>query len=437
MPKQIPATSAGWTAWANALEEKSPARFRAFILAVAVVLMVAHYTIDEIAYHPETSLWQAWTFWSGAWIYAAWPFVNWLAWRLVSAGRLKTAKPILIMTAVLSAGSILALCLPNILGSIEIMHLHRFDPPIEKWHWFAFRFYWRFWTAVVLVIGNLVLLWRWRRAAAESTELRAEARVVPDREGAIGSTRGACAPRASVSRSSMILKILAVTSATVACGVTALHLFLPRVPANEDVVDIARNYLIEARLRNDFDYLIQHSFSPGRPLAPWLMHLELADLQRHQFYPNLDDATFREYVLSPETAVLPLPEVNWRRTLWENFCPRIRHETDPIEAAQIVVRFLRERVGIDPSYDYRVGVETIWTEQMTDDAGFERIYVATLRSVGIAARLNDAGQAELLEGNQWQVAPRVLVSSLEDKKFPGPKHGLVNFRNWAGDDWPQ
>jgi hypothetical protein len=182
-------------------------------------------------------------------------------------------------------------------------------------------------------------------------------------------------------------------------------------------------------LKSDFDYLLQQSLADNRPLAPLLAHLELADLQRRQFYPKLDDETFRAYVLSPEIARLPLAEVDWRRALWEHFYPRIRREADPMSAAQIVVRSLRERVGIDPSYRYQVGVETIWTQQLTDEAGFERIYVAALRSVGIAARLNDAGQAELLHGNQWQPAPRLLIGSFEDKEFPVPRGGLVHFRN--------
>ncbi|MCC6819121.1 MAG: hypothetical protein IT579_00170, partial [Verrucomicrobia subdivision 3 bacterium] len=76
-----------------------------------------------------------------------------------------------------------------------------------------------------------------------------------------------------------------------------------------------------------------------------------------------------------------------------------------------VVRYLRERVGIDPAYSYRVGVETIWTQQMTDEIGFERIYVAALRSVGIAARLNAGQRAELWAGNNWHEAPRPIVTS--------------------------
>jgi len=448
MLNRFPKTRAEWSAWAKEAEQKSPARFRFVVLALAAILMVAHYTIDELGYHPEVSLWKARAYWSGAWMYAAAPFGIWLAWRLVARASRpfeskhtgetpvpllkKILKPILVMAVVLCASSALAYCVPNMLRSIEAMHLVRFDPTIEKWHWSTFRFYWRSWTPVVVVIGNLVLLWRWRAIVARSHE-KAESGNSQSLLTSAATLHG----RGKQPSKSVILKLLAIISAMAACGVTAFHWVLPRVPANQDAVELARNFLIAAPLRNDFDYLIQHSFSKGQSLAPLLTHLELANLQRQQFYSNLDDATFRAYVLSPEIAPLPLEEGNWRRILWENVYPRIRRESDPSEAAQIVVRFLRERVGIDSSYHYRVGVETIWTQQMTDEAGFERIYVAALRSVGIAARLDDGGQAELLEGNQWQPAPRVPISTFEEKKFPVPRNGLVNFRNWAGDAWQQ
>ncbi len=226
-----------------------------------------------------------------------------------------------------------------------------------------------------------------------------------------------------------MLTFAAITGVTAACGVTAFYFLLPRVPANAAVVDIARTFLVEARLKNDFDYLVQHSLSAGQPLAPLLVHLDLADRQRHQYYADLEDSIFRDDVLSPEIDPLPLPEAAWRHTLWDHFYPQVRQETDPLKAAQIVVRSLRERVGIDPDYNYRVGVETIWTEQMTDETGFERIYVAALRSIGIAARLDAAGKVELLENAQWRAAPRPEISLFEDKPVTVPKGGLVNFSN--------
>jgi hypothetical protein len=57
------------------------------------------------------------------------------------------------------------------------------------------------------------------------------------------------------------------------------------------------------------------------------------------------------------------------------------------------------------------GIESIWKHQITDANGFETIYVAALRSVGVGVRLKAAGQAELWTGDKWQNAPRPLASS--------------------------
>src|SRR2546430_2024876 len=196
MPKRIPRTRAEWTAWATGVEVKSPARFRFCVLALAAVLMTAHCAINELGYYPEKSLWKAGAFWSGAWIYAAAPFVIWSVWNLISIGRLKTLKPILVMATLLCTGSALAFCVPDMLRSVESLHLHRFDPSIEEWHWFTFRFYWRYWTPLVLTAGNLVLLQRWM--------------------GMTSFSRCADHKPSTGHRCDVLLKILAVTSATAA-----------------------------------------------------------------------------------------------------------------------------------------------------------------------------------------------------------------------------
>lgn len=58
-----------------------------------------------------------------------------------------------------------------------------------------------------------------------------------------------------------------------------------------------------------------------------------------------------------------------------------------------------------------VEVETAWRRQMTNAKGFERIYVAALRSVGVPARLNPQGRAEFWTPTGWQSAPRPLIES--------------------------
>jgi hypothetical protein len=53
-----------------------------------------------------------------------------------------------------------------------------------------------------------------------------------------------------------------------------------------------------------------------------------------------------------------------------------------------VARQLRERVIISTSADLSASIPNNWQRQSATAFGFDRIYVAALRSVGIPARLN-------------------------------------------------
>ena len=53
----------------------------------------------------------------------------------------------------------------------------------------------------------------------------------------------------------------------------------------------------------------------------------------------------------------------------------------------------------------------VWLRQITDDAGFEIIYVAALCSVGVPSQLNSQHQAEFWAGTKWDNAPRASVVS--------------------------
>ena len=75
------------------------------------------------------------------------------------------------------------------------------------------------------------------------------------------------------------------------------------------------------------------------------------------------------------------------------------------EAVAIVVRHLRERVTISELPDLPREVPAIWLRQITDKSGFEIIYVAALRSVGIPARLGPDGRAEFWNADKWTTAP--------------------------------
>ena len=149
----------------------------------------------------------------------------------------------------------------------------------------------------------------------------------------------------------------------------------------------------------------------GRKLHVLLTHVELANYNRELINWQLNEDRYRDYVLTPVITGQLSEKFNWRRPLWEEFYPRIRHESSPEDAATIVVRHLRERVTVADLPNLSHDVPTIWLKQITDEAGFEIIYVATLRSVGVPARLNTYGRVELFDDGKWQPAPQPVVMS--------------------------
>ncbi len=342
-------------AWWHQAQQRSPRLFTAGVLMAAVALAIAHYTFGDWVIYPKATLWKERAFWAAFPAVACLPLLHWVAWTMVSLGRIKPAPVILAATA--------ALCLGDLAWHLVWLNIEAVDleykPILDYWDW------WGYWMPGVLLAGNLFLARRWWQAfrPAKSREAR------------------------TYTRPELILRGAAVFLGWCAAVLTAIHLVTPRMTVDDFALSIADAFLVQEEWKKDFDFVVRH------------------------FYPDLDEPVYQQFVLSPVVDRLPLSELDWRRTLWENFYPRVRNEHDPAQAAQTVVRFLRERVGIDPAYRYRVGVETIWTQQMTDETGFERIYVAVLRSVGIAARLNEGQRAELWAGNTWHEAPRPVVAS--------------------------
>jgi len=208
-----------------------------------------------------------------------------------------------------------------------------------------------------------------------------------------------------------VLRWVACGLALLAIGETALHLVTPQLNVSGTTLRLAQKYLVPPKQQADFACLSSNSIFQGKPLKFLLQQVELANYNRELVNWSLDDQIYRDFVLSPVIDDNSSGELNWRRPLWENFYPRIRHETDMMSAAQIVVRFLRERVTIVPRPLEYTGIRTGWNRGFTDAAGFERLYVAALRSAGIPAKLDVSGKAEIWSENKWMTAPRLLVSS--------------------------
>ena len=240
----------------------------------------------------------------------------------------------------------------------------------------------------------------------------------------------------------------------------------PFLPLSRATLAIARHWLVPPNAVGDLDFLAGGAHGVTRPtfwngcmLRVLVQHASLANYNRQLVNWAVDDKIYRECVLwpdvykespqstvhSPQSTNLPGQEtgvpmrvgnLNWRRELWEYFYPPVRHENDPMAAAEIVVKFLRERITVDspksdvqdqkftnaPSQEtgalmqqIRTGgtpvplsltIEEMWKKRRADVRGFEALKAAAFRSVGIPARLNEGGKAEVFADGKWEAAPR-------------------------------
>jgi predicted esterase len=190
---------------------------------------------------------------------------------------------------------------------------------------------------------------------------------------------------------------------------TAVHLVTPHFAVSYTTLSITRRVLALSKERVDLEYLIAQPIWHGQKLNTLLSHVELAGYNRELINWQVDEKNYQDFVLSPVITGDDDEKLNWRRPLWEEFYPRIRHVSSPEDAAKIVVCHLRERVTIANQSNLPRDVPTVWLKQITDKPGFEIIYVAALRSVGVPARLDSNGRTEFLAGNKWQAAPEPSV----------------------------
>jgi hypothetical protein len=359
--------------------------FTILLLGASALLVAEHYTFGEWIFHPKVALWRESAFWWDCWKLVSWPVGFWLFWMVASLGKIRSAPVILVAAGIIGLGDWVWYSVAEYLRDRGV----GISP--DYWDW------WTSWAQAVAIGGNIILAIRWFRLFRHRSIQPAGKEIAPQRWFWL---------KAGIKSAVLLLAYGALLLALV-------HVGLPQVKVNEWSLAGAREWLVRGELKEDFDFLAVNGGSDWHRyrLAALLQNVELSDLQRRQFYANLDKPTYQNYILSPEIDVLPLPELSWRRTLWEYFYPRVRHLNAPGAAAQIVVRLLRERVEIEPTSGSDVGVETIWREGVTDEKGFDRIYVAALRAVGIAARLDGKARAEIWNGTNWEPAPRPLITS--------------------------
>jgi hypothetical protein len=345
-------------------------------LVGAVLLALGHYAFGEWVFHPGLAVWWEGLFWADMPWAAAVPALIWLGWLGITLGSKDVARAEFLMFATLLVGDWVCFLVWRH-GPVFGVRLSR-----DYWYW------WTYWLPVVVVIGNGVVAREWW------LEVRRPG-LTRDKRELTWTQAGLRAAALAVGAGAVLLVLV--------------RLVLPQMPMNDFTLDAASDLLVREEWRSDFEFVVQSGPWRGRRVGALLDHVELANRQRSRFYQGLDATAFQQWILSPVVDTTPVAELDWRRTLWETFSTEVRQEHEPGKGARVVVRRLRERVGISAAYPYRVGVETIWTQGMTDEAGFERIYVAALRSVGIAARLGERRQAELLADGKWRLAPRPLL----------------------------
>ncbi|HEX5221416.1 MAG TPA: O-antigen ligase family protein [Verrucomicrobiae bacterium] len=210
----------------------------------------------------------------------------------------------------------------------------------------------------------------------------------------------------SAGRAQVILSWLAGVVAVLAIGQTVVHQGVPQLAVSQKTLSIARHWLVPARERADFEFLAAKPIWPGKPLKVLLQHAHLANYNRELVNWKVEDAVYRTFVLPPEIDPAFDGDLNWRRSLWEYFYPRIRKETSLAAAAETVERQSRERVKIVSMEDAPKTIPEMWQRELASQQGFETICVAAWRSVGIPARLSASGQAEFWSGDEWKSASR-------------------------------
>ena len=201
------------------------------------------------------------------------------------------------------------------------------------------------------------------------------------------------------------LRRLALVLVVTAFLQTAVYLGTPFLVVNDETLAVARNCLISPKEIDDFNFLSTNSIWCGKKLNNILVNVDLANYNRQLVNWKLDNQLYREYVLTPMIQQGRDGKLNWRRELWENIYPHIRKENNPSNAAQIVEQQLRSSLAMVEKGP--LTIEEMWQRHTADAKGFEAIFVASLRSVGVPARLGKDGRAEYFNGEEWRSSPSV------------------------------
>lgn len=185
---------------------------------------------------------------------------------------------------------------------------------------------------------------------------------------------------------------------------SACHPGLRQGPADPRTAAWVQRLCVQERDREDFEWLLRRGGWEGKPWRVWLEHVEVAAYNRRLVAWKIPDEMYRAWVLDPWLSYAARGDVGWRWSLWERFYPRVDDVDSLRAAAALVVYYLRSRVGLVSNSDLAGGravLESLRADR-GPEAAFHRLCVAGLRSVGIPARLDAAGEAEFWDGQKWE-----------------------------------
>ncbi len=195
------------------------------------------------------------------------------------------------------------------------------------------------------------------------------------------------------------------------------NIWLFCAPSSKWTRSLAARYFINPSQVDAFTLLATEAQQNQASVKEIVETLELAYGNRTRFYTSLNEDDFKNYMLSSKIGDKVYPNW-WYSTLWKRCHSYIQRENNSLIAAKILVNFLRERLTITQYADELGDRMSVWYSGKIRKSDFNILYIATLRSIGIAARIRESGYPELLHKGDWIKAPDPLFPEIEDRIIP-------------------
>lgn len=145
-----------------------------------------------------------------------------------------------------------------------------------------------------------------------------------------------------------------------------------------------------------------------------LKYVRLSDARR--LWTTSPEEIYRRYVLSPDLAD-GCPTLDWRAVLWSSLYQRVRTNSDVRIVAWNIAYALRERMTFSNRLSEARAVSDIWRSGYCNRNESQRLYLASLRAVGVPSRLVRPEGVEIFENSTWQYAPKIPYISIDEALF--------------------